>query len=74
MRVLLKLRIKPEHNPPCIGNSTEPGLIAVQEIILPDDVLQRYGDAMVASTIIDKGDELINQFIEVVKEEIKEDN
>ena len=73
MRVLLKLRIKPEFNPPCIGNSEEPGLIAIQEIVLPDDVLQKYGDAMVASTIIDRGEELIHQFIEVVKEEIKED-
>jgi hypothetical protein len=74
MRVLLKLRIKPEYNPPCIGVSSEPGLIATQEIILPDDIFQKYGDAMIASTLIDKGDELINQFIEVVKEEIKEDN
>lgn len=74
MRILLKLRIKPEHNPPCIGKSIEPGLIEVQEIILPDDVLQRYGEAMVTSTIIDKGDDLLHQFIEVVTEEIKEDN
>jgi hypothetical protein len=29
---------------------------------------------MVASTLLNKGEELINQFIEVVKEEIKEDN
>jgi hypothetical protein len=74
MRVLLKLQIKPEHNPPCIGKSTEPGLIATQEIIIPDDVLQSYGEVIFASTIINKSDDLIHQFIEVVKEEIKEDN
>lgn len=74
MRILLKLQIKPEHNPPCIGKSSEPGLIATQEIIIPDDILHSYGEFMLASTIMDKGDDLINQFIEVVKEEIKEDN
>jgi len=74
MRILLKLQIKPEHNPPCIGKSTKAGLIATQEIIIPDDVLQKYSEFMLANTLNDKKDDLIHQFIEVVTEEIKEDN
>lgn len=67
-KFIMKLRIKPEHNPPKIGNSTEEGLIATQEFSIPENT---EINTMFHVGLMEMEEELMNKFCEVVTEEIR---
>lgn len=67
-KFIMKLRIKPEHNPPKIGNSTEEGLIATQEFSVPKNT---EINTMFYRGLIEMEYELMKNFCEVITEEIK---
>ena len=65
----MKLRIKPKFNPPKIGKSTEEGLIATKEFSLDKDINEK--SYIVISGINDLKREFMEEFCEVITEEIK---
>lgn len=64
----MTLRIKPEFNPPKIGKTEEPGLIATQVLSVPADTKT---DNMFLVGIMEVEEEFMKKYIEVVTEEIK---
>lgn len=65
----MKLRIKPEFNPPKIGKCDEPGLLAEQEFSFK--VNTKLSDAVIMIGIIEAEEEFMKKYIEVITEEVK---
>lgn len=70
MKLILKLKIKQEHNPPKIGEAEEEGLIATQEVEYDDVDIEKYGEIKLYQSLDGIMENLINEFIEVVVEKV----